>query len=315
VRGLEHAEPAQLADSLAALLAMLAVAGAVAASVGGRRGAAPSALGPALTGTLAVAIAAATVAGVTATSGHAHSQAHTHADAHMHAHEPAAPATAQHAHEPAAPATARHTHEPASTATAHHHAAGRSDGVTRAQRARATRLVAVTRRRLPRFADVATARARGYASIGDAITGYEHYIKWSLVNDDMLLDPDHAESLVYRVDGDRRKLVAAMYMLREGATLDTVPDVGGRLTQWHVHDDLCFTDDATGPVVAGITTPGHPCRPPLTKRGRVPMLHVWIVPNACGPFASLDGLAAGQVKAGERRRCDHAHGARRVRGR
>lgn len=290
VRGLEHAEPAQLADSLAALLAMLAVA----ALAGGRRGAAPSALGPALTGTLAVAIAAATVAGVTATSGHAHSHAHTH--------------------EPADTTTARHKHEPAST-TAHHHAAERPDGVTRAQRARAARLVAVTRRRLPRFADVATARARGYASIGDAITGYEHYIKWSLVNDDKLLDPDRAESLVYRVDGDRRKLVAAMYMLREGATLDTVPDVGGRLTQWHVHDDLCFTDDATGPVVAGITTPGHPCRPPLTKRGRVPMLHVWIVPNACGPFAALDGLAAGQVKAGERRRCDHAHAARQVSGR
>ena len=37
------------------------------------------------------------------------------------------------------------------------------------------------------------------------------------------------------------------------------------------------------------------------------MLHVWIVPNECGAFASLEGVAAGQVKAGEQRRCDRSH--------
>ena len=142
------------------------------------------------------------------------------------------------------------------------------------------------------------------------MTGYEHYIKWSLVNDHTLFDPERAESLVYRVDGADRKLEAAMYMLGEGATLDTVPDVGGRLTQWHVHDDLCFSDDDEAPVVAGIAAPGRRCRPPLTKRARIPMLHVWIVPHECGPFASLDGIAAGQVRAGEQRRCTHVHSTR-----
>ena len=98
-------------------------------------------------------------------------------------------------------------------------------------------------------------------------------------------------------------------MLGEGATLDTVPDVGGRLTQWHIHDDLCFTDDPAAPVVAAITTPGAACPPPLTKRGRIPMLHVWIVPHECGPFAALAGIAAGQGKDGEQPRCHRAHGA------
>ncbi len=38
------------------------------------------------------------------------------------------------------------------------------------------------------------------------------------------------------------------------------------------------------------------------------MIHVWIVPRACGPFAALEGVGAGQVKPGETANCDHAHG-------
>jgi hypothetical protein len=39
------------------------------------------------------------------------------------------------------------------------------------------------------------------------------------------------------------------------------------------------------------------------------MIHVWIVPHRCGPFAALEGVGGGQIKAGEERLCDHAHGA------
>jgi hypothetical protein len=283
VGGLELAERVQPADSLAAVLAALAVA----CAVGARRGAADRALGPALARVLATTIAAAAVAGVAATPNHAHG-------------------------EPAAAASAHHDALERADALSTKRSPGRSrssdvDGVTVAQRARASKLVAVTRRRLPRFADVAAAQADGYVSIGDAVSGYEHYVKWAYVNDDRVLDPDRAESLVYRVSGERRRLVSAMYMLGEGKTLDTVPDVGGRLTQWHIHDDLCFTDDADSPVVAGITTPGRRCPAPLVKRGRVPMLHVWIVEHRCGPFAALEGVAAGQVRDGERPRCDRGH--------
>ena len=34
------------------------------------------------------------------------------------------------------------------------------------------------------------------------------------------------------------------------------------------------------------------------------MLHVWRVPNPCGPFAALEGVGAGQVPAGQTRNCD-----------
>ena len=39
------------------------------------------------------------------------------------------------------------------------------------------------------------------------------------------------------------------------------------------------------------------------------MLHVWIEPNACGPFAALEGPGAGQILPGQTRLCDTAHGS------
>jgi hypothetical protein len=183
-------------------------------------------------------------------------------------------------------------------------------GVTPEEQARAENLVAVTLYRLPQFADTATAEAHGYHSIGDAGTGFEHFINWTYINDDKTLDPDYPESLVYRVQRrtGTKTLEAAMYMLPEGQTLATVPDVGGKLTQWHIHDNLCFTPDTEAPRVAGLTQPDGTCRPPLVKLASVPMIHVWIVPHACGPFAALEGVGAGQIAPGETRLCDHAHG-------
>lgn len=92
------------------------------------------------------------------------------------------------------------------------------------------------------------------------------------------------------------------------ATLDTVPDIGGALTQWHIHDNLCFTNDSA-PLVAGLTDASGNCLPPLVKLQPVPMIHVWIVPEPCGPFAALEGIAGGQIKPGEQRLCDHVHGS------
>jgi hypothetical protein len=38
-------------------------------------------------------------------------------------------------------------------------------------------------------------------------------------------------------------------------------------------------------------------------------VHVWIRANECGPFASLLGVGAGQIKEGEERTCTKEHGA------
>ncbi|MEO6572182.1 MAG: hypothetical protein ABIO83_11620, partial [Ilumatobacteraceae bacterium] len=87
------------------------------------------------------------------------------------------------------------------------------DGVTDEQVARAEQLATVTMRDLPAFADVTTLPALGYHSIGDAGTGYEHYINVGLIGDDKILDPTAPESLVYEVDGDQRTLVSAMFIV------------------------------------------------------------------------------------------------------
>jgi hypothetical protein len=97
-------------------------------------------------------------------------------------------------------------------------------------------------------------------------------------------------------------------MLPFGSHFTDIPDVGGALTQWHVHRDLCLTDDPEQKVVAGLTSVDGACRPGTTKAGDTPMLHVWIVPNQCGPFAALEGIGAGQVPPGQTRLCDTRHG-------
>ena len=183
------------------------------------------------------------------------------------------------------------------------------EGVTPEQQARAENLVSITLDRLPQFADTDAAIARGWRSIGDAITGFEHYINWSLIDDDVTLNPDQPESLVYRVQPDgSRKLVSAMYMLPSSVALEDVPDVGGRLTQWHVHNDLCFTTDPEAPRVGGLVRPDGSCPASLKKFPPAAMIHVWIVPHECGPFAALEGIGAGQIRPGEERWCDHVHG-------
>jgi len=186
---------------------------------------------------------------------------------------------------------------------------GGVEGVTPEQQARAENLVAITLARLPAFADYRAAENLGWRSIGDELTGFEHFIKWELIDDDDTLNPDAPESLVYRVGTNgSRTLVSAMFMLAPNVPLENAPDVGGRLTQWHIHDDLCFTPGAT-PRVAGVTTVEGSCTAPLEKLPPAAMIHVWIVPHPCGPFAALEGVGAGQVKDGDTKWCDHAHGA------
>ena len=181
-------------------------------------------------------------------------------------------------------------------------------GVTLAQQARAENLIAITLLRLPQFNSIEKAKAAGYISIGDRLTGVEHYINVKYFDDGRILDPDHPESLVFEnnATNNGQHLAAAMYMLAPNQTLNDVPDVGGKLTQWHIHDNLCFT--STGQV-AGLTSSGGPCPAGLNKGSQAPMIHVWTEKNPCGPFAALEGIGGGRIKDGETRLCDAAHGA------
>jgi hypothetical protein len=177
-------------------------------------------------------------------------------------------------------------------------------GVSPVQLHRAETLLAKTIVGLKRFASPAQAYAAGYRTIGDSVTGDEHYVNWSYANDGHILDPARPESIVYEWKNGKQTAVAAMYALPLGSSFADVPDVGGSLTQWHVHDDLCLTEGAQQRFVSGLTTASGECPPGTDKAGNTPMLHVWNIPTPCGPFSALEGVGAGQVPEGQTRNCD-----------
>jgi hypothetical protein len=188
-------------------------------------------------------------------------------------------------------------------------------GVTPEQQARAQTLAANTLADLPQFSDVTKIGALGFKSIGDAASGFEHYINYAYIRDDSFLDPNKPESLVYQVDGDKRTLVSAMFMAKGmSATDPQLLDYGGSLMTWHVHEDLCWSLDANHqPIVVGFKDAAGNCPAgSVNAGGGVPMVHVWITPNECGPFAALEGEGAGQTAAGTTRtdQCaSHNHGS------
>ena len=290
IPGLDSAEPVQLADGLAAALAAACAAASMAAL--GRR-----TLGSLLP--LGTTVAAVTVAAAVATATVA---------SHVHpAGEEAAHANAAHDDGQAHDATEPHDEaEPRPYDPALPIDLGGVPGVTPQQQAEAENLVAVTLSRLPQWADSQVAEAAGFRTIGDQFTGHEHLINDAWIDDGVLLDPDRPESLVYDTTGGGRRLVAAMYMLERGTPLDEVPDLGGALVQWHTHEDLCFSPEG---YVQGLTDAFGQCPPGQVKPVPTPMVHVWIEPHRCGPFAALEGVAGGRIAAGEARLCDHAHGA------
>jgi hypothetical protein len=321
VTGLEDKEAAQFADTLAAALAAVAVAAALAALVGLvglGRGAWLRRSHPVLVGVAAVATIGLVVPGMVNTGSHSHAGAgHDETGAGGHDHAAGAEgageggAEAGHDHGDAAAADPAATARPYD-ATLPVDLSG-YPGVSAQEQAEAEALVTVSLQKLPQFADIPTIEAMGYRSIGDGFTGHEHFMKWDLIDDGRMLDPDYPESLVFEVDratGEKR-LAAAMYMANLNDTLETVPAIGGELIQWHIHDNLCFQGEALAWTVGAVAPPGEEC-PGDTFRlsdNQVPMIHVWIVPHECGPFSALEGVGAGQVPPGETRMCNHVHGS------
>jgi hypothetical protein len=180
-------------------------------------------------------------------------------------------------------------------------------GVTKKQAATAKKLLVSTIDTIQKWDDPNVAVADGFKSIGDGLTGEEHFLHWDWINDNDMFDPNHPESLVYHVDRatGTKTLEAAMYILPAKYTLDNPPKkYTSNLVQYHQHDNLCFTTGDT-PHVAGLTNAQGECRPPLVKFNPNIQVHVWIRANNCGPFASLLGVGAGQIKAGTQRSCVH----------
>jgi hypothetical protein len=296
IDGFEVSEPIQRADGLAAGLAAVAVLATIASLLGlGRLALARS---PLLIGGSAVLVAALAVPGMLSAGSHAHAAGGDHGHADGVAHAPGEEHAEGAAHEEAS-AVPPKPFDPALPIDL-----GGVEGVSLQEQARAENLLATTLLTLPQFSDPAAVEGLGFVSIGDGFLGHEHYLNAANMNDDRILDPAYPESLVFDTSVTPKRLAAAMFMLNSGDTLADVPELGGKLTQWHVHDNLCFA----GPRVAGLTDAEGNCSDGLTKGAATPMIHVWIEPHRCGPFAALEGVAGGSIPEGEARLCDTAHG-------
>ncbi len=294
VKGLDVAEPVQTADALAVGLAVgtVLVAGAALIFARSRVGVSTSALRGPMT-LAAVSVTAVSMFGMVAAGTHVHAAgdaSHGHGSV---AAPGAAPAKVQ--------AVAPVPYDPSKPIDL-----SGVPGVTPQQQAAAENLVAVTLVRLPQWSDPAVAEAAGFRSIGDGRTGVEHFVNQAFMGDDVILDPDQPESLVYDTTTGGRRLVAAMYMTKRGLPLDQAPNIGGSLMQWHTHENLCFNAEGK---VAGLTDAAGICREDLVRPEPTPMVHVWIEPHPCGPFAALEGIGGGRIPDGETKLCDHAHGA------
>ena len=295
IDGLDRAEAVQWADGVAAGLAAAAVIGIAVAAIG--RWHLPA--GDVLVRVLALPVAALTVTGMIAAGGHAHAGTHDDVATAAHGHDEVA-AGAEEAHVASAvPAKPFIPGQPIDL--------GGVEGVTPEQQAEAELVLGNALYYLPHWADYKVAEAEGWTSIGDGVTGHEHFVNPATFDDGKVLDATAPESLVYANKAGQRTLVAAMFMLPTGSTMADVPDTGGALMQWHIHDNLCFDPDTL--KVAGLRAPGGPCPNGTVVGGENPMIHVWITEHPCGPFAALEGIAGGTIAEGETRLCDHAHGA------
>jgi len=155
--------------------------------------------------------------------------------------------------------------------------------VTPAQRAAAERLAATTTAAVvPRFSRLADAQKAGYRPVN--ITGpLWHVANPAFQTDGRVLDPQRPESLVYYVPPDRTKSILLGAMFIEDTYGAPGPLIGGALTSWHSHINLCV--DAKH--LTAFNPQGGVCAPGSHVAPTSQMLHVWTVPYDGGPFAEI----------------------------
>jgi hypothetical protein len=185
-------------------------------------------------------------------------------------------------------AGAGHVHAPGQDDTgAHTHASG-SCQPTAAQLRAASELVADTRWGLARFGALPNALAAGYAPQRREPEAIKHYFNPAYVTDGRVLDPARPEGLVYAFTARGPVVVAAVYLMNRVGEPGRA--VGGCLTRWHLHDNLCSNDPARG-TITGLRTRGGRCPPGQVPWTAPPMLHTWVI-DAPWPFARHASVSA-----------------------
>ena len=187
------------------------------------------------------------------------------------------------------------------TASVHNHgtaAGAAARQPTAAELEAAARLVTETKASVARYANLNAAVAAGYVPMEPPNIEIVHYVNRAYMADAYVLDPLHVQSLIYYNGKSGTRLIGAMYIMPTRA--QDGPDIGGPLTVWHQHRNICF-DNTTGIAVAFIhsadfdsTEKSGACPRGSTLQVTPQMLHVWLIDNPDGPFAStMDPVVLG----------------------
>jgi hypothetical protein len=171
---------------------------------------------------------------------------------------------------------------------------GSTNPPTAAQVQAAANLIKETDASLVRFENVQNAIAAGY-TYRLATNGEEHLLYDGGNPAYRGLNPKDPGSLVYAINvkGHAPILLGAMYLMGNG----NGPQVGGGLTRWHSHLEVCRGDRI---IVAGFNVALRGSCDPSTWKDQYTnqMLHVWVVPYPGGVFS--DDLSTAATTAAAR---------------
>lgn len=104
-------------------------------------------------------------------------------------------------------------------------------------------------------------------------------------HDDRVLDPERPETLVYAMGPNGPILLGAMFQMP--GFDEAGPAVGGPLTVWHGHEQICIS--LVPPGLTGIVSPLGGCPVgSLAIPKTAEMIHIWTVAGVPQPFGDLD---------------------------
>ena len=137
----------------------------------------------------------------------------------------------------------------------------------------------------------ALAESVGYRYVTPPADPIVHYINPAYLTAGSTLNPEQPESLIYGNSAGGPILLAAMFIAHRIG--QPGPDIGGPLTLWHSHSNLCFNSKTN--IIDSFTDGAGNCPVGSYNSGTPEMLHVWVVDNPSGPF-STDMNPAALVK-------------------
>lgn len=135
-----------------------------------------------------------------------------------------------------------------------------------------------------RYEDPAVARADGY-QIGTIVGTDYHADNPAYLVDGRTFDPERPETLVYGMGSEGPVLVGAMFQT-EGLHAKG-PAIGGPLTLWHSHENICFS--LTPPALISLMSPYGMCpvgsfNIPITNE----MIHAWTLDGVEDEWGHID---------------------------